>query len=189
MRDEGEPLRVVETGTGREEVWFPSIWKSPDYLSLDPKGQLTSHLKLERSQPTLTQEIRQSGVEPGLALTVEFSLWYQGDMIHRSPDKHTPVAPAVVSSNMRVSVGDEYIKGVVFSLFREFWKDGEWENTDIGTMKIIFANQKLNTPPIQEKANEWIMEHCTGGFFPISEKLFGEEDEEFMFLADICSQG
>ncbi len=126
----------------------------------------------------------------GLDVVIEFSLWYQGDIIHRSPEKHEAVVPAVVSTKMQAPVpNDEYISGIGFSLFREFWEDGEWDRTDIGTMKIIFKNQKLNTPETQEKANTWIMEHCRGGFFPFSDRLFGEEDEEFMFLTDICSRG
>lgn len=189
--DLGESLRVVETGTGREEVWFSSAAsRSPAYVSLDNKGNLTSHVKYNSSQPTLIQDIRRTDKRDGLDFVVEFSLWYQGNILHRVPGEHDPVAPAVVSTKMHTPVRDDaYIRGIGFSLFREFWTDGEWENTDVSTMKILFHNEKLNIPEIQEKANTWIMEHCIGGFFPFSDKLFGEEDEEFMFLADICSQG
>jgi len=190
-RDIGEPLRLVETATGREEVWFsPDATRSPEYVSLDNEGNLTSHMKNNRSQPTLIQDVKQSDARDGLDYFAEFSLWYQGDFLHRVPGEHDTIAPAVVSSKMQTAVwDDEYIRGIGFSLYREFWTDGEWKSTDIGTMKIIFVNQKLNTPEIQDRAGEWIMNHCNGGFFPFSEKLFGEEDEEFMFLTDICSQG
>lgn len=191
VSDIGKTLRVVETATGREEVWFvPVASRAPAYVSLDKEGNLTSHMKGDRSQPTLIQDVRQMDPRDGLDISTEFSMWYEGDVLHRSPGKHDLVAPAVVSTKMCAPIADdEYISGIGFSLFREFWTDGEWKNTDIGTIKIIFKDHKLNNPRVQEKANTWITEHCLGGFFPFSDKLFGEEDEEFMFLADICSQG
>ena len=189
--DLGEPLRVVETATGREEVWFsPDASRSPAYVSLDNEGNLTSHMKWNRSQPTLIQDVKQSDARDGVDFLVEFSMWYHGDVLHRVPDKNDLVTPAVLSSKMQTAVwDDEYIRGIGFSLYREFWTEGEWESTDIGAMKLIFVNDKLNTPEIQNKAGEWIYEHCDGGFFPFTDQLFGEEDEEFMFLLDICSQG
>ena len=190
-RGDPTPLRVIESGTGREEVWFPPEHKSPEYISLDIHGNLTSHLKFDRAQPTVVQDVRQRSLD-GLSedMMVEFSVWYHENVIHRMPDRHTGRSPAVLSSKMRVPIpDDEYIAGVTFNLFREYWRDGEWEETTISDMVLVFANQRLNKPDVQERAAEWIAENCKAGFFPFGENLFADPEEEFLFLSDICSRG
>lgn len=180
------PLRIIETGTGREEVWFPTEWKSPVYISLDKNGRLSSHVKYDIPQPALKQDIRQRSLDQlSEDLFVEFSLWYQEDHIHNTGD-----GAAVLSSKLRIAVpDDEYVAGVAFNLFREFWRDGEWQSTSIGEMNIIFQKKSMNGPENQRKALDWIAEHCRDGFFPFSNRLFANAEEEVMFLADVYTQG
>ena len=192
-REERAPLRLVESGTGREEIWYPPEWKSPTYISLDAEGKLTSHVKYDRHQPTLVQDVRQDSLkQPGAAAMVEFNVWYQDGAIHREPDKpdDVPAAPAILSSKLVLRTYDEeYIQGITISLFREFWKAGQWEDTAFEDMTLVFANEKLNTPEMQKKAIEWIAKHCQGGFFPFDDPMFGDPEEEFLFLADVCQRG
>ena len=192
-REERNPLRIVETGTGREEVWYPPEWKAPAYISLDSEGTLTSHLKYDRHQPTLVQDVRQDSLkQPGTAALVEFSVWYQDGEIHRVPDRAdiTDTMPAILSSKVVLRThDDEYIQGITISLFREFWTDGDWTDTDFGDMTLVFANERLNTPEMQNKAIEWIAKNCKGGFFPFDDPMFGDPEEEFLFLADVCQRG
>ena len=188
------PLRIIELGTGREEVWFPIESKGPEYISLDPEGRLTSHLNVARFQPTLKQETPR--ILPGLESSrgsAELSVWYHNDTIHRNPDRceGPNKAPAVLSSKMTAPIRDtgvEYIHSVYFTMFQEHWVDGEWKKSSAGDMTVIFSNVLLNTPWAQKKTLEWLAKHCQGGFFPFSESLFGDEEEEFLFVADICAR-
>lgn len=191
---ESLPLRIIELGTGREEVWFQTESKGPEYISLDPDGRLTSHLNVARFQPTLKQETPQ--ILPGLESkrgSAELSVWYHNDTIHRKPDRceGPNKAPAVLSSKMTAPIRDagaEYINSVYFTMFQEHWAGGEWKKSSAGHMTIIFSNVRLNNPAAQTKTLEWLAKHCQGGFFPFSESLFGDEEEEFLFVADICSR-
>jgi len=186
VRGAKDPLRIIETGTGREEVWFPLNSKAPEYISIDQDGNLTSHAKYDVPQPTMVRDIRLASLD-GVSedIHVAFSLWYQGEHIHR-PDS----GPAVLSSKVRIAVpDDEYIAGIAFNVFREFWLDGAWQATTADDMTLIFKKRRLNGPEIQQQVTEWIGENCQGGFFPLSDTLFGDPEEEFMFLTDICSQG
>ena len=188
------PLRIVELGTGREEVWFSTVSKGPAYISLDPGGRLTSHLNIGRFQPTLKQEIHH--MIPGEEFAVgsaELAVWYQDDIIHRTPDRREGPdrAPAILSTKMTAPIRDDgaaYIDSVYFTVFQEYWNDGEWEKTTAGSMTIVFSNVRLNTPGAQRKILEWIAKHCQGGFFPFDDTLFGDEEEEFLFVADICTR-
>lgn len=183
------PLRIIENGTGREEVWFHSTHKAPEYISVDKDGKLTSHMKYDRPQPTMIQDVNQKPLSGTLSLMVEFSVWYDDDHIHRAPEKNN-VVPAVLSSKMRISIPDnEYLAGLSISIFREFWRDGAWESTSVQGLHPIFVKQSLNRPEVQEDAIDWIGKHCDGGFFPLSDTLFGDPEEEFLFLTDICSKG
>lgn len=180
------PLRIVETGTGREEVWFPSEWKSPLYISLDKDGTLTSHLKYNTPQPAVVQDVKQEKLDSPFSdpFLVKFSVWYQDDTIHRLGE------PAISSAKAAIPVpDDEYIAGIAFDMFQEFWKDGEWTGTNIGEMTVVFKKAALNKLENQEQVADWIAKHCHGGFFPFSDTLFGDAEEEFLFLADICSKG
>jgi hypothetical protein len=192
------PLRIIEIGTGREEIWFQTVAKGPEYISLDPNGRLTSHLNVGRYRPTLKQETRQSlpGAShhaPYAMSNVELSVWYHDGVIHRNPDRceGPNKAPAVLSTKMVAPVFDskvEYIQSIFFTMFQEHWTGGEWDKTCTGNMIINFSNLKLNTPWANKKSLEWLAKHCQGGFFPFSDTLFGDTEEEFLFLTDICSR-
>ncbi len=190
------PLRIIELGTGREEVWFPTESKGPEYISLDPDGRLTSHLNVGRFHPTLKQEthpILPAGLDEPTKGSAELSVWYHNDNIHRNPDRceGPNKAPAVLSTKMTAPICDtdvEYIHSVYFTMFQEHWVEGEWKKSSAGDMTIIFSNLRLNNPWAQKKTLEWLAKHCQGGFFPFSDTLFGDEEEEFLFLTDICSR-
>jgi len=62
-----------------------------------------------------------------------------------------------------------------------------WKNSRATGPSIIFTRDDLNTEPHRLKATQWINEHCKGGFYPFSDQLFGDKEEEFMFVADICT--
>lgn len=181
-----EPLRLIETGTGREEVWYPTKWKAPNYISLDPDGNITSHLKHEQiPQPSVVHSIdmgREIARQKTGIITSEFRLWHDNNRLHRKD------MPAVLSDRAVVYVDCDYIVGFQFRVFREFWVNGEWSSTLADDMMIIFNDMLLNKPEIQRKAVEWIAEHCHGGFFPFEEQMFGDEEEEFLFVTDVCTR-
>jgi hypothetical protein len=60
--------------------------------------------------------------------------------------------------------------------------------TTAGDMTVIFSDIRLNTPWAQRATQEWLAKHCQGGFFPFDDTLFGDEEEEFLFVADICAR-
>jgi hypothetical protein len=180
------PLRIVETGTGREEIRFSHRGRTPDYICLDGDGNLTSHLKYTAPQPTLFQSSTYPGMEHGLSHVVEVYVWYHDNKLHRPMDK-----PAVVTSHAVIPVKHVGIRAIGFELVLESWEDGEWQNTTTeGEMDISLSNPKHNTPKNRQKAIDWLGKHCNGGFFPLAEHeddIFGDIEEEFMFIADICS--
>ncbi len=183
------PLRIVETGSGREEVWFPTERKVPSFVSLDKEGNLTSHFKNmdpRYPQPAVKQDCKLKSLD-GLSedMYSEFCLWYRENVIHNDCD-----GAAVVSSKLRIAVPEnEMIAGISINVFREFWRDGEWADTHIDEMSLVFHKTKLNGAQKNQEAIDWIAEHCQGGFFPFEDPMFRDPEEEFLFLTDICSRG
>ncbi len=189
--DEDEPLRIVETGTGREEVWFTENWRTPVYASLDVNGNITSHTKFNRIMPSIVQSLKQENpVDSEKSFISEFHFWHQDNVLHRPPDTEGPGSqPAVTSEKVFFPVHSEYIAGIVFIRVREYWIDGEWQKTEIDDMSLIFTKSTLNHVQHQCGAIEWIGKHCKSGFFPLADEPFSDAEEEFMFLTDICSKG
>jgi hypothetical protein len=191
VEDQREPLRIVETGTGREEVWFTEDWKTPVYVSLDVNSNITSHMKFNRIMPSVVQLLMQKNpVNSENNSVSKFNFWHQDNVLHRPPDTEGPGSqPAVTSEKVFFPVHSEYIAGIVFFSVEEHWIDGEWQQTEIDKMSFIFTKPTLNKVQHQCRAIEWIGKHCRGGFFPLADEPFADAEEEFMFLADICSKG
>jgi hypothetical protein len=181
----------VETGTGREEVWFTEDWKTPVYVSLDVNDNITSHMKFNRIMPSVVQLLMQENpVNSENNSVSKFHFWHQDNVLHRPPDTEGPGSqPAVTSEKVFFPVHSEYIAGIVFFSVEEHWIDGEWQQTEIDKMSFIFSKPSLNKVQHQCRAIEWIGEHCRSGFFPFADEPFADAEEEFMFITDICSKG
>lgn len=185
--NERGPLRLVEGETGREEVWYPPNQKNaPAYISVDSEGNLQSHLRYElRVMPAFSRE-RHERPRTSLGFCGNLNLWYNQDTIH-----HEGGGPAIQATKLTVPIQDdasaEYIQCVIFEIFSEYWQDGEWKATTAEGMEFVFSDDRFNTEKNRQKAKDWIAKHCTGGFHPMGDNLFLNEEEEMMFIADICS--
>lgn len=194
VKDAGSGLRVIETGSGREEVWFPLESKGPAYISLDSEGRMNSHLKYEMTfQPAVQQAVRQNLPWTEFQIgNTDVMMWYRDDKLHREPDRRSSsdkVVPAIVSDRFNTLIADPgvtYISYIALSFLQEYWEEGEWVSTSASDITIVFANENMNNPKSNEIAKEWLAKHCRGGFFPLRDSLFGDPEEEFLFVSDLC---
>jgi len=192
VREERKPMRFVESGTAREEVWFEENWRTPKYLSLDADGKLTSHqhLPYDKTRPSLVQNIKQENpVESADSFISEFQCWHCEDTLHREEYEGDELLPAIRTPKLIFPLGNDYISGIIFNDVREYWLEGEWKRTTVESMTIVFRKQILNSKFIQDFATDWIIKNCKHGFFPGSVDPFANAEEEFLFLTDICSKG
>lgn len=176
-KNEGNPIRMVELETGREEIWFPSIMSgAPSYISLNVDGEIQSHVKYSRIMPAVSLD----------NFNMSVKMWYENGVISRDDQN-----PSLEANRLMLSIQDEdlkdFVTAIIFKKFSETWEDGKWKRTETYDMEFVFSDSALNRPKIKEKATKWISDHCKGGFFPLSKNLFREKDEEFMFISDFSS--
>lgn len=194
-KNSNSPLRIIESNTGREEVWFPNNFPNgnrPSYISLNNEGGLESHQKYNRFLPAI--HFSASNLPPGsdsrevrtlLPHVRKFDMWYHDDMITDVDGN-----PGITSTGVPYNIKDpkvEYIAFIIFDKLQETWEDGIWNNTRIANMRIIFANPEKNSDEMNQKVLLWLKEHCKEGFFPFGDKLFGSDEEEFLFVSDFCT--
>lgn len=191
VRNNNGPLRIIEQKTGREEIWFfdtisPSI---PVYLSINNEGLLESHKKYSHHMPAI--HYTSSGVPYALAKTKirifdsHLDLWYHNHQLSNFEDD------AAVNAGSRLfRIRDkqaDYLRFILFKNVEEDWEHGTWKTSRVSGASLIFGRKDLNTDDHRLKATKWLNDNCKGGFFPFGEKLFGDKEEEFMFIADICT--
>lgn len=191
-RDTEGPLRIVESQTGREEIWFPTYVENypPVYISLNAEGRLQSHHSYRRKpspgyMPAVSRRLPLASFSGGPKGKCEINIWYEDNLIHHIHDGCGLFAKRVVFP-IKDKNASEYINLVGFRILMEDWDNGEWKHTVAEEFFISFVKKELNTPEHMEKAKSWICQNCKHGFFPLSERLFGNEEEEFLFLADVC---
>lgn len=191
---ERDPLRIVEHSTGREEIWYPHNndlleWKdAPFYISLNQEGVVHSHTKYDSAVPAFCHRLGDRLSSQFLA-RMTINVWYNEGIISRPDDDIQ--SPSFEAETFPVDVIDEglkeFIEKVVFCKFTETWADGEWKTSSTVSMDLVFADGGNNRQEVRDRALKWIARHCKGGFFPLSENLFGDKEEEFMFVADLSS--
>lgn len=187
VRNSSKPLRIIEVDTGREEIWFTGVPDAPTYLSINSAGLLESHKKYNHhmpavhydrsSTPFISREYR--------IIDSHLDLWY-----HDCKLSNFEAEPALNAGSRAFKIRDtsiDYIKCIVFKNVTEDWDDGIWLNSRVSGLTIIFTRDDLNTESNRAKAIKWLNDHCKGGFFPFGDQLFGDKEEEFMFVADICT--
>jgi hypothetical protein len=201
VRSRENPLRIIESCTGREEIWFPARFGHHTYISIGIDGGITSHVKSGKIVPAIQCVLHNTKA----GRTRLLDIWYKDGLIHRHSYgmSYRPVnvgAPAeelVIPNGPAVEAGSaflytpnsEYLTGIFFRNLYEYWTDGKWEKTIADYCGFYFNNPRLNNDRIRDKANAWISKNCLGGFYPLEEQMFGDEEEEVMFIADICSRG
>jgi len=193
VRNNGKPLRVIETNTGREEVWFLKRNFHPIYISIDGDGKVTSHQRFNSYLPAVYLPSENMGANITQPLYFNHShtpsqhikVWFQNDQ-----PTTLERGAAVTARTMILKIKDsnvDYIDSIKVDVLAEDWCEGTWKQTRLNSIELFFKNTKLNTPDVQEKALDWIGKNCKNGFFPFEETLFGSKEEEFMFVADFCS--
>ena len=202
---EGDPLRIVERITGREEIWFSTRKGHPRFISLDKEGRLQSHMKFSNiwvpaihyGEGNIQSENRAApGTNPYTHHETMLNIWCVDGEIHCFPDRlkgrsglshsHCGLEATRMMFAPRDPTAD-YIQGFHFDQINESWNEGEWEASKFTNMRIIFFKKKLNDPEIQDKMMAWLNKNCKHGFFPFGERLFADEEEEFLFIADFCT--
>ena len=191
--NENGPLRIVERGTEREEIWFPrGTGKDPSFITLDSRtGMIQSHKRFNNHLQAVEFN---NGSRPFKNKTI-VKVWYNEGAIHSfegwTGNYMGNCGGAAITSKLFIikpkdTNTADYIKTITFHWYCEVWDNGKWVETTVDRIGIVFKNTDLNNEKTQKRALEWIKKHCKQGFFPLSENLFGDEEEEFMFIADIC---
>ena len=187
VRNTAGPLRIIEADTGREEIWFFDNNDTPTYISINSAGLLESHKKYNTHMPAIhyTRSDTPISNKKIRVFDSHLDLWY-----HNQKLSNFEGTPAINAGTRVFEIKDtkiDYIKYILFKTVEEDWEDGMWKNSRATGPSIIFTRDDLNTEPHRLKATQWINEHCKGGFYPFSDQLFGDKEEEFMFVADICT--
>ncbi len=186
-RNSNGPLRIIEADTGREEIWFCDATDAPIYLSVNEDGLLESHKKYHMYMPAAHYTYNKTPVSNKNLRIFDshLDLWYHNQKLTNFEDK-----PAVNAGSRVFKIKDtkvDYIKYILFNRIEEDWEDGVWKGSSASGLSIIFKRNDLNTEVHRLKATQWLNDHCKGGFYPFGERLFGDKEEEFMFVADICT--
>ena len=192
-----EGLRLVERDTGREEIWFGHKINYPKYISLDSDGNMQSHNKFSSIWmpaihfPTenLIGHIEQAPyATDGFPNRTSMSIWCNNGDISYIPDENCYALEAKgMVHEPKDPKARDFINYFYFDLVREYWKDGVWQRSEWEGFKIIFFKKTLNTPEIRRRMNEWLGLHCKHGLFPFGDPLFGDPEEEFLFIAEFCT--
>lgn len=187
VRNSEGPLRIVEADTGREEIWFYDVYDTPTYLSVNSDGLLESHKKYNLHMPAIhyTRSDTPISNKKIRVFDSHLDLWY-----HNQKLSNFEGMPAVNAGSRVFKIKDtkiDYIRYILFDRIEENWEDGVWKGSNASGPSIIFERDDLNTEPHRLKATQWLNEHCQGGFYPFGEQLFGDDEEEFLFVADICT--
>lgn len=191
------PLRVIERGTEREEIWFPNDGKHPSFITLNSRtGMVQSHQKFKSHLPAVEFGIRVNRRNhPLIKGNTVIDIWYNDGLIHSFTDENSygdnftgsAISSGCFTTKLKDKKAADYMESVSLHRYREVWDDGNWIKTCVDDIEIQFKNARLNDGWTKERVFHWIKKHCKHGFFPFSENLFGDEEEEFMFIADICS--
>lgn len=187
VRNANGPLRIVEVDTGREEIWFYDANGTPTYLSVNSDGLLESHKKYNLHMPAIHYQCNDTPISNRKIRVFDshLDLWY-----HNQKLSNFEGMPAVNAGSRVFKIKDtkiDYIKYILFDRIEENWEDGVWQGSNASGASIIFERDDLNTEPHRLKATQWLNDHCQGGFYPFGEQLFGDDEEEFLFVADICT--
>ena len=185
-KNSNNPLRIIETTTGREEVWFPNKNNKPSYISLNKSGEVESHRKFNKFMPAIhfsSENLPTIGSM--LFHPKKLDLWYHNDVITGVGENSGVSATGIPCTIKDKKV--EYIESILFDNLFETWEDGEWKSSQVSNMKIMFTNPEKNSDETSKEVVLWLKEHCKEGFFPFSDKLFGSEEEEFLFVSDFCT--
>ena len=182
------PIRLIERGTKREEIWFPGSREGVVHISIDSEtGMIQSHEKYGRPMPAVEFRKREPMTPSSLWLgEARIQMWYNEGLLHAFDNTFAITSDSLSTKPQDKKVTD-YIDHVKLYRYKEAWRDGEWTETEVEDVGIGFQNKELNDPAVQIRAIQWIRKHCKHGFFPLSEQLFGDEEEEFLFIADVCS--
>ncbi len=181
------PLRIIESHTDREEIWFFDSSSKPTYISINQEGLLESHKKYNMYMPAIHYARSETPVSNNNIRIFDshLYLWYHNQKISNFE------GTAAVNAGSRVfKIKDtriDYIRYILFNSIEEDWEDGSWRGSRASGASIIFERDDLNTEQHRIKAVQWLNEHCKGGFYPFGNQLFGDKEEEFMFVADICT--
>lgn len=188
VRNNNGPLRIIETKSGREEIWFFGSSVEPTYISVNKEGLIESHKKYHHYMPAVhylnssSPILKRNGIG---AFDSHLDLWY-----HNQQLTNFETDAAVNAASMVFEIRDkhaDYVRYIMFENVEEDWDGGIWKNSRVSGASIIFKRYNLNTTQHRNKAIRWLNENCKGGFFPFGEQLFGDKEEEFMFIADICT--
>lgn len=185
-RNSNKPLRIIESNTGREEVWYPNDNNKPSYISLNSGGAVESHRKFNKFLPAIHfSSGNLSTTGSMLFYPKKLDIWYHDDLI-TGVDGNS----GILSSGIPCNIKDkkvEYIESIILDNLVETWEDGEWKGSQVSNMKIMFSNPEKNSDEVSKEITLWLKEHCKEGFFPFGDKLFGSEEEEFLFVSDFCT--
>ncbi len=188
VRNNNGPLRIIETKTGREEIWFFDSSTEPVYISVNREGFLESHKKYNHHMPAVHYMERSSVLLKRNNIRTfdsHLDLWYHNQQLSNF-EKDAAVNAGSRLFKTRDKHAD-YIRFIMFKNVEEDWEHGVWKTSRVTGPSIIFERDDLNTEEHRNKASRWLNDHCKGGFFPFGEQLFGNSEEEFMFVADICT--
>ena len=187
-RHEGGALRIVERVTGREEIWFGHKNDYPQFVSVDPQGRLQSHSKFKTIWVPAVHFPQENLLNAGFGTHPKLDIWCDEGEISNPP--HTNQW-ALEARNMLIRPLDrkaaEYIQYFQFSNIREEWENGEWKRSSWRGVRIIFFKKELNVASVQKKMLDWIDQYCNNGIYPVGATLFGDPEEEFLFVAEFCT--
>ena len=154
-------VRIVEKGTGREEIWNRS-----GFISVTEDGVVESHIRHGT-------KLMPAHVRIGLV-----SVWYQNGVVEN------PEGPAVHIAKIRLDVPHlECVHHIDMGDVQEIWEDGEWKSSTVGKIDIWFEEDQHNTQAGKAKVTEWFQKHCKSGFHPLREEPFDDPVESLAFFA------
>ena len=190
-------LRIVERGTGREEIWFSHKINYPKFISLDKDGNLQSHSKFQSLWvPAMhfpTENLIGSVEEVprvlgGFPNRTSLNIWCNEGEISNIPGESMYALQAKgMVHEPKDPKGKDFIKYFYFDDLKEFWENGKWVRSEWEGFRIIFLKKELNQPEIRRRMQEFVGKNIKSGIHPFGDELFPDPEEEFLFITEFCT--